>query len=50
MAMVIGGTGLGQFDILGQSGIKLGSSNNGLKINASSGNLVLASSRPNIGQ
>ncbi|QIJ85205.1 hypothetical protein G3U99_13455 [Vibrio coralliilyticus OCN008] len=40
MATVIGGTGLGLFDTLGQSGIKLGG-NNGLQINASSGNLVL---------
>ncbi|AXN30735.1 DUF6531 domain-containing protein [Vibrio coralliilyticus] len=40
MATVIGGSGLGLFDTLGQSGIKLGG-NNGLQINASSGNLVL---------
>ncbi|ELV8803545.1 LysM peptidoglycan-binding domain-containing protein [Vibrio vulnificus] len=40
MAVVIGGAGLGNYDVLGQAGIKL-SSTNGLNINASTGNLVI---------
>ncbi|MEZ8236018.1 DUF6531 domain-containing protein, partial [Vibrio splendidus] len=40
MATIIGGNGLGHFDTQGQANIKLGG-NNGLQINASSGNLVL---------
>ncbi|MFD1878469.1 DUF6531 domain-containing protein [Vibrio chagasii] len=40
MATIIGGNGLGHFDTQGQASIKLGG-NNGLQINASSGNLVL---------
>lgn len=40
MAVVIGGAGLGNYDVLGQAGIKLAGSN-GLQINASTGNLVI---------
>ncbi|WP_217538288.1 DUF6531 domain-containing protein [Vibrio metschnikovii] len=40
MAVVIGGAGLGNYDVLGQAGIKL-SGTNGLNINASTGNLVI---------
>ncbi|QUJ68497.1 LysM peptidoglycan-binding domain-containing protein [Photobacterium sp. GJ3] len=42
MAVVIGGAGLGHYDVLGQAGIKL-SSTKGLSINASTGNLVVQS-------
>lgn len=40
MAVVIGGAGLGNYDVLGQAGIKL-SGTNGFNINASTGNLVI---------
>ncbi|OEF55537.1 interleukin-like EMT inducer domain-containing protein [Enterovibrio norvegicus] len=40
MAAVIGGAGLGNYDVFGQAGIKLAGTN-GLNINASTGNLVI---------
>ncbi len=43
MAVVIGGAGLGNYDVLGQAGIKL-SGSNGLRVNASTGNLVVSGS------